>query len=171
MVRSTLLWIVAAACVMFMSGRTQGSQGPVVLKPQAPPANTTVRDLEYAVTLQGCIHGKRLTVDATDATTRFTLSLLEASEFTLEGPKELMQQLARDHDGHQDEITGVVIVPGGRQREGDVTIREIDPRTRIIAGGRRPSNEGVAPIETKSRILRLKVASLEHVDDACHVFD
>jgi hypothetical protein len=164
--------VSCAAAVVFaiLNGAYVSSrQGPAVPRPESPPSNTVVRDLEYAVTMQGCIFGKRFKADGDDQMTRRAIDLVGTKDFTIEGPKELLQQLQTGHDGHQDEIVGIVVVPGGRQREGDVTIRDIGSRTRIIAGASRPSRDGEAPVETRSPILRLKVQSLEHLDDKCHL--
>jgi len=143
------------------------AQGPIVQPPKTPPSNTTVRDLEYPVIVEGCLRGNRLKIDT--ARNRLALGLVEASEFVMEGPKELMRILERDHDGHQDEIEGIAIVPG-RAVEGEVTTRRIGDRTRIFAGASIEEKDGPAPAP-RPTLIRLKVVSLTHLDETCSVFE
>src|SRR6186997_1152059 len=78
------------------------SQNPFP-SPNIPPAKSALRDNEYPVVVAGCLRGTRLKIDRTAANA--AVDSLGASEFVMEGAKELLQQLRREHDGHQDEIT------------------------------------------------------------------
>jgi hypothetical protein len=97
------------------------------------------------------------------------IDLVDASEFVMEGPKELMRLLQQEHDGHQDEIEGIAIVPGSKTREGEVVTRPIGERTRIIAGGKISQPDDIPARAPGSRLVRLKVVSLTHVDDVCSI--
>jgi hypothetical protein len=166
MSRLTLTLLALAAVVPPLVAQGPPAQGPIVQPPKTPPSNTTVRDLEYHVVVEGCVRGTRLEIDK--SRNRLALELVDTSEFVLEGPKELMRILERDHDGHQDEIEGIAIVPGSRTREGEVTTRPIGDRTRIVAGGSIAPKDGPAPA-TRRGLIRLKVVSLTHLDDVCSI--
>src|SRR5712691_5188999 len=86
-----------------------------------------------------------------------------ASEFVMEGPKELLQQLRREHDGHQDEITGIAIVPASRTDDGNTQTKQLGKKTRITVGARSAGDDRA----DGRRPVRLKVQSLRHLDDKC----
>jgi hypothetical protein len=166
MSRLAFALLALAAIGPHLAAQGAAGQGPIVPPPKTPPSNATVRDLEYPIVVSGCLRGNRLEIDG--SRNRLALDLVDASEFVLEGPKELMRILERDHDGHQDEIEGIAIVPGSRTREGEVTTRPIGDRTRIVAGGSIAPKDGPAPA-TRRGLIRLKVVSLTHVDDVCSI--
>src|SRR5688500_17982032 len=87
------------------------SQRPIPPAPAQPgPAQrSNVRPTEVAVTVEGCIFGRQLRL--TEGVPGTHELALNASEFVMEGSKELLRQLARDHDGHQEIITGIAIIP------------------------------------------------------------
>jgi hypothetical protein len=138
------------------------AQGPRFPAPKTPPPNNTVRDQEYAITAQGCLRGRRFVVDG--SANSATIELIQASEFALEGSKELLQRLEQEHDNHYDEITGIAIVPV-RQREGSIT--EINDKTRIVVSSRGKSSDDV-DVKTP-KVLRFKVTSLTHLEDKCPI--
>jgi hypothetical protein len=140
------------------------AQGPVVPRAGAPPSNPGPRDVEYPVTVEGCLRGNRLEIDRTRH--KEHLALVQAREFSLEGPKELLQQLRRDHDGHRVEISGIAVVTGVHEVEGEVTTIDVGDRTRIVGLGRSASRDGAS---SGPRPVRLKVRSLTHLDDRCAV--
>jgi hypothetical protein len=87
---------------------------------------------------------------------------LDASEFVLEGPKELVLQIRREHDGHQDEITGIAILPAARPDEGRTETKQLGRKTRITVGTRTTVGQRALP-----RPVRLKVTALRHLADQC----
>lgn len=110
------------------------------------------------------MRGSRFRVDPETAAGSLTMRLIDASEFVLDGPKELLRQLEREHDGHQDQITGIAVVPGSRQRDGDVTVKDVG-KTRITAGAGSSTTDETS---TKGALpVRLKVQSLTHLADTC----
>ena len=152
-----------------------------------PQTQFNNRDTEQQVIVEGCLFGKRFKPDMTSATNKMIFGTLDAEELRLEGSPEVMRGLEKQHDGHQDVISGVVYVPPDR----DVRVKSegigprtvvtataegpsTDPRTpapspgatRRPASGSRPLTSGaVAPV----RSLRMKVTSLRHVSDKCSV--
>ena len=75
------------------------AQGPFP-PPKTPPVKSAVRDSQFPVVVAGCLRGTRLKIDRTASNA--VVDSLGASEFVMEGSKELLQQIRREHDGHQD---------------------------------------------------------------------
>ena len=136
------------------------------------------RPSEQSAIVEGCLSKKQLKPDLTALTTRRVFEALEIKELVLEGPKGVMDLLQKEHDGHQDEITGVIIVPAGRDtkvqggaigprtRVTGVTSADPDPRSTSPRGRvATPSNDLIE----SQQWLRMKVTSLRHISDKCHV--
>jgi hypothetical protein len=117
---------------------------------------------EYPVTITGCIHGTRLIPQLSAAAA--ASDALRASEYVLDGPKELMQIVRKEHNGHLDEITGVVQVPAtpAAERVG-VASTPIGKKGRLTVGARDESG-GFHPAPHP---VRLKVTSLRHISSGC----
>ena len=114
--------------------------------------------------MTGCLRGSRLKIDRTAANA--AVDSLGASEFVMEGAKELLQQLRREHDGHQDEITGVAILPPSQTGQRDTETTPLGKKTRITIGARSPGGDERLD---RFRPVRLKVQSLRHIDDQCSI--
>src|SRR5690242_14857359 len=87
------------------------AQTDVPPRPKTPPSQTPItREQQVAVTVDGCVESNRLmpTVSTADSSHELVLNALY---YRLEGPKELLRTLARDHKGHQERITGIAIIP------------------------------------------------------------
>jgi hypothetical protein len=154
-----VLWLVVVAAIV--SG--VAAQGPVLPPAKTPPTKSPVRQTERPAIVEGCLRGNRLKIDR--RLPNVTTDFLGASEFVLEGPKELLQQIRREHDDHQDEITGIVIIPASRTDDTEVQTTQVGKRTRITIGSRQA--KGTDPPEL--RPLRLKVQSLRHIADKCTI--
>ena len=139
------------------------AQGPLLPPPKTPPTKSAVRDSQHSVVVEGCLRGSRLKIDRT--VSNVTVDSLGASEFVMEGPKELLQQIRRQHDGHQDEITGIAIVPASRTGDTEIETKQLGKKTRITVGSRSGQDERLEGF----RPLRLKVASLRHLADKCSI--
>jgi hypothetical protein len=103
---------------------------------------------------------------------------LKVKEFRLEGTKALLKQ----HDGHQDEFSGVVYVPPDWDTK--VQGKQVGKRTRVTttnsggnpdpraAGGsgrvadRQTTSDPQRQLEA-SQWLRMKVTSVRHLSDKC----
>jgi ABC-type Fe3+-citrate transport system substrate-binding protein len=72
--------------------------------------------------------------------------------------------MRREHDGHQDEITGIAILPVARADEGRTETKQLGKKTRITVGTRTTVGERAQP-----RPVRLKVTSLKHLADKCSI--
>jgi hypothetical protein len=139
-------------------------------KPIAPPAETPIPEAssrlassQHLIVVQGCIRGKRLR-NPQSLNSEVEFETLRASEFILEGPRELMRQLQEQHDKHFDEIEGVVTVPpsphGGST---SVTTKKVGP-VRVGVG----THEESAPVIVDARRpLTLKVRTLTHLSERC----
>ena len=68
-------------------------------------------------------------------------TILWATEYVLVGKRELIQRLRTEHDGHYDDVTGVVHVPPA-PRNTDVKVRskDIGKKTRVTIGERQDSS-------------------------------
>ena len=138
-------------------------------KPITPPPETPIperssrgRAMQYAISVKGCIEGRRLKISASEA---FSLPFdtLRASEFILDGPKELLQQIQERHSRHYDEIEGVVTVPPSpTDATTSITSKKIGP-VRVGSG----SHQSSSPVADPKRPLTLKVVSLTHLTEAC----
>jgi hypothetical protein len=108
------------------------------------------------------VRGKRLVLSQTS-----DISLLNANELLLEGPKELLTQLRREHENHDDELTGIAIVPpspdGSSTTEGQT--KEIGKKARITLGVR----ESSGPTGDVRRTVRFRLEAVRHLQDGCTV--
>jgi hypothetical protein len=111
------------------------------------------------VTVSGCVHGRHLKLAAGASTADYAL---RASEYVLEGSKETLQALQKDHDGHYEEVTGMVKLPP--EQPGDVRVRqkELGPKTRVTVGTRTTPVGQDAPIP-----VRIVVSSSRHLANHC----
>jgi hypothetical protein len=155
--RTVLSFIVFAGIVSQLT-----AQRPPLPPAKTPPTKSAIRDSQYPLVVAGCLRGSRLKIDRT--VSNAVADSLDASEFVLEGPKELLLQMRREHDGHQDEITGIAILPAGRTDEGRTETKQLGKKTRITVGTRTTVGE-----RTQPRPVRLKVKSLRHLADKCSI--
>jgi hypothetical protein len=134
----------------------------VVAGAQDRKPDTPTDPSSSAVTVSGCLRGAVLEPER--GTSRATAEALMATEFDLEGAKDLMQMLRRDHNGHRLEITGVVKIPPDTTGERiDVKTTDLGRAGRITIGSR--EQKGFVP--TPPRPVRLVVQSFRHLADSC----
>jgi hypothetical protein len=146
------------------------------------PVHVQSRQNEQSVIVEGCLHGKRFIPDLTMANTALVFRQLKVKELRLEGQAGLMKTLEKQHDGHQDEITGLVIVPNNTDTR--VQGKQIGKRTRVTTTSsgsdpdpRSPGFGGAVPAAGSTgqatnslpspQWLRMKVTSLRHINDRC----
>jgi len=143
----------------------------------APAPQFNSSDIEQAVTIEGCLSGNKLRPEKGSLTTAMVAGAVGIEEFRLQATKALL----KEHDGHQDEFSGVVYVPadknvktqtrqaGKRTRiTGTTTTGDPDPRR---AGGTRVADRPTSS-DSKDKLearkwLRMKVTSVKHVSDKC----
>jgi len=126
-----------------------------------PPSRSQVTQTQFEVVVKGCIRNDRLQQALFESDPQ--VAALNASEFILEGPRELMQQLRREHNGHYDEVSGVVTVPHSiTGASSEVSTKKLGPVS--IKMGSKNAN---SPVKDTPRPLRLKVASLTHLNEGC----
>ena len=143
-----------------------GAQTPVPTPPSAPAragGNPKLKDNEYRIAVKGCIRGRRLRASLSENPDSL-FRTLRATDFALSGSRELLQQIKDHHDGHYDEVEGIVTVPPGTVGgSSTVTTKEFG-KTRVTVAGR---NEGKGYIQEPPRQLALKVVGLTHLTDGC----
>jgi hypothetical protein len=139
-------------------------------RPKAPPAQANaIREQQVSVVVDGCVQGKRL-IPSIDTRSGAHDALLNASEYLLEGPRDLIKQLTRDHDRHHEQITGIAIIPptaGGAMVDTRTVKRG---KTTITAGVRESGGGGGghAAVAGDAKLpVRLKVASATHLSETC----
>jgi hypothetical protein len=129
-----------------------------------------VRPAEIQIEVEGCLAGTRLTRPLFQPHS-VEQEVLKATEFVLEGPKELLKLLSRDHNRHQEIISGVAIIPPSPDGVTvDSTTKKIGPnkitlgvRQRGAAGGAAES----ANLSDAPRPIRIRVTASTHVADRC----
>ncbi|HEY1306014.1 MAG TPA: hypothetical protein VGF24_20810 [Vicinamibacterales bacterium] len=141
-----------------------GAQKPTTPPPTpVPDASTRLKSSEYKVVVNGCISGRRLSrAQSERPDTVFTS--LGATEFVLQAPRELLKQITERHDGHYDQIEGVVTVPAAINGGSSTVSTKEFGKTRVTLGG---TEEGKAYIQNPPKSLTLKVASLTHLKEGC----
>jgi len=143
----------------------------------APPPQFNSSDIEQAVTIEGCLSGNKLRPEKDSLTTAMVTGALGIKELRLQATKALL----KEHDGHQDEFSGVVYVPADKNVK--VGTRQTGKRTRITAttstpdpdprraGGTRvadPPRASDSQDKLEARKwLRMKVTSVKHVSTRC----
>jgi len=142
------------------------AQKPVPTPPTAPipeGGNSKLKKNEYRIAVRGCIRGRRLIASAAENPDSL-FRTLRATDFALSGSRELMQQIKDHHDGHYDEVEGIVTVPPGTVGGAStVTTKEIG-KTRVTVAGR---EEGKGYIQEPPKQLTLKVVTLTHLTEGC----
>jgi hypothetical protein len=155
---SVLLAVLVAASL--------GAQQPIPTPPTAPIPEGGSRKLksnEYRIAVKGCIRGRRLQASAQENPDSL-FQTLGATDFALSGSSELLQQISEHHDGHYDEVEGIVTVPPGTLGgSSTVTTKEFG-KTRVTVAGR---EEGKAFISEPPKQLTLKVVALTHLTEGC----
>ena len=140
-----------------------GAQKPVP-PPTAPvpERSSRLKANEYRIAVKGCVRGRRLSAADLESSDS-VLRTLRATEFVLQGPRELLQQI-KEHDGHYDEVDGIATVPAStNQGSSTVTTKDFG-KTRVSLGGR---EEGKAYTQDPPKPLTLKVTSLTHLQEGC----
>jgi len=157
--------LAVSIVVIFAIAPPTGAQGPVTPPPATPAPNraSALKANEYAVAVTGCIRGKHLRASDLEGLDSL-YATLRASEFILQGPRALLQQIKDSHDGHYDRIEGIVMVPATpNNASSTVTTKKIG-KTNVTLGGR---EEGKAYVQDPPKPLTLKVASLTHLQKGC----
>ena len=158
------LFLTSAGFVGLMS--LVAAQSPLPPPPKSPSDRSPLRDTERKVVLEGCLYGNRVKVAYGTAANDVLIDALDTKEFVLEGPKETLRQLKSAHDGHQDEFTGIVVIPYSRTGQTDVATKELGKKTRVTAGTKSQSTDTLDP-EPKHKPVRFKFVSLRHLSDKC----
>jgi hypothetical protein len=163
--RSVLLSMAACAAAPLAVAALQ-LPTPVPREREPPSQQTRMQEKRLSLTVYGCVRGKRLVLSSMSSREGI-IDLLNANELLLEGPKELLTQLRREHENHDDEFTGVAIVPpspdGSSSSEGET--KQLGKKAKITLGVR----ESSGPTGNVRRTVRFRVEAVRHLSDACTV--
>jgi hypothetical protein len=129
---------------------------------QRPKSDIAVPKSEEAITISGCVHGSHFK-PSRESVSDVPTALLRASEYVLDGQRELLQRLKNDHDGHYEEVTGVAKIPPSFQHP-DTQVRSKDiGKTRVTIGTRQEK----AYLPSPDQPVRIIVDSFRHISDHC----
>ena len=119
------------------------------LSPVSAHAQTSLGSSEQPVIVEGCLSGKRLKPDKESAINNLVFGAPQIKELRLEGQPALMKTLQKQHDGHQDQISDIVIVPA--DKDVKVQGKQVGKRTRITTtqSGGSPDPRPPAPGATR----------------------
>jgi hypothetical protein len=165
--RCSLCAILALAAAS-LAGSSQRS----LPQPTAPTPDprSELRAREVAVVVDGCMEDRRMKLARGSATNPHE-EALRATEYLLEGPRELLAQLASYHRGHHEEVRGIAIIPPS---PGGATV---DTRTRTFGGTRvtgamrqrgdsKPA-AGTPALIDPPRPVRIRVQAVTHLAEKC----
>ena len=110
------------------------------------------------ITVSGCLRGTHLKLPSETSAVEASM---RASEYLLEGSKETLRTMRKDHDGHYLEVTGTLKVP----KDGKIYQKQLGPKTRITVGTR--ESEGTAGT-LEATPVSLIVSSYRDLADQCH---
>jgi hypothetical protein len=130
----------------------------------APPERGTLKTHQYDVVVSGCVKGKRLERAFIHSPgDDLPFSALNAESFSLDGPKELLKQIADEHRNHFDQVIGIATVPPSMSRaQSEVKSKRIGPIS-IGIGGRQETS----PLQSAPQTIKLTVSSFVHVENVC----
>ena len=162
------LCLLVVATSVFLGAAQRALQRPS--PPPGPEPRSELRSRQVSVVVNGCMEDRRLTRTRMSSTNPHE-DALRATEYILEGPRELLAQLAAEHKGHHEEISGIAIIP---PTPGGATV---DTRTRTIGGARltgsvrqggsrKPTAQTPAVIDPP-RAVRLRVQAVTHLAEKC----
>ena len=142
-----VIWLLAGAAVNAQS------------KP-----DVVTKENETLVTVRGCVVGSHFK-PSLDTLIDLPAYFLDASDYKLEGKRELLQRFRKDHDGHFEEVTGTVKRPPEADQP-DVRIKsvEVTKKTRVTIGQAKGSGYSSAPLT-----VTINVQSLKHLNDRCAI--
>ena len=154
-----------AAVIVFLTIYPARAQQPIVPPPQQPIPQPAARgkSTQHNIVVQGCVRNGRLRV-ADSVAKSLPFEMLNASEFLLEGPKEVMQQIKELHNGHNDEITGIATVPPPPQDEDAAVVTSKKGAVSVTAGRREEKAFG---LKNPQQPIKLRVSSLTHISEGC----
>ena len=162
--RSALLSCAACAVLPFAVAAAQ-LPGPIPREKEPPSQQTRMHEKRLNLTVNGCVRGSRLVLSSLSDG---TASLLNADELLLEGPKELLLQIRREHESHDDEFTGVATVrpsPDGSTTT-EAESKPLGKKGRVTVGVR----ESSGPTGKLRQPVRFRVTSIRHLRDSCARF-
>lgn len=145
-----LLAVVVAAAGVSLAA--QEVERPAQIRPDA-----------FSVTIEGCVSGGRLE-PSSKSTSRAVSATLAVPEYKLEGSRAMLRILREEHNGHLEEITGIVEVSREREQRQGVFTTDLGKGGTIVVGRRERRSIGTEPA---ARTATLRIESVRHVADRC----
>jgi hypothetical protein len=138
--------------------------GQIPREKEPPSQQTRMHEQQFSLSVFGCVRGRRLMLGSRSFDDG-TAKLLNTNELTLEGPRDLMQVLRREHDNHDDELVGVAIVPAAPDGSSTTSVEStpVGKNGRLTLGVR--ESDGAAG--TVRVAVRFKVTAIRHVHEQC----
>jgi pentatricopeptide repeat protein len=151
--------------IVLLAVGSVGAQQPIVPPAQQPIPEPAARgkSTQHNIVVRGCVRNGRLKV-ADSVLKELPFEMLNASEFLLEGPKEVLQQIKELHNGHDDEIAGIATVPPPPQDEDAAVVTSKKGPVSITAGRRDEKSLGA---RNAPQPIKMRVASLTHISEGC----
>jgi hypothetical protein len=170
-VKGVLSGLSVAVGIAWFAVVGAGSQSPITPAPPDDDARSPIRPAsrsgEYHVITEGCVQGTRL--KRLGGVRDLAAEYLNATEWVLEGPREVMQQVRIAYDRHHVEVTGIARLPASLEpREVDVDSRRLPDGTRITVGaGRTTTERSQTRPADRAAPVRLEVRSIRVLAERC----
>jgi hypothetical protein len=159
--------LLAGVVVSVGFAAAAAAQGPAVPpSPKPPQPATTTREAKVPITVQGCVFDRRLKLGPSGINGAGA-ALVGDDEIVLEGTKELMKQLKKYHDGHEEQISGILTIPPNDNRDALGTTKRVGSKTAVTAGGSQEPKPDEKKPDKGKQFLRLKIEEVRHVQDKC----
>lgn len=130
-----------------------------------PPARNTMRETRVPMTVKGCLRRGSLQLSQWPVKDNLA-AIFETDVVILDGSKDVLDQLRKEHNLHEDEVTGVAVVPASP--DGSTTT---DVTSTALGGGTLTSGvrEGSGRTANLPKTVTLRVVSFRHLDNRCMV--
>jgi hypothetical protein len=156
--------VALAACLS--STVALSAQGPTPIpREKEPPSQTRMQEQHIPLTVTGCVRGNRLLISRWTSNEGIA-DVLNTDELIIEASKDMMRQLRKEHDGHDDELTGTAIL----QTPDDASTTHVGTtpvgKKGRITIGQRESQGGAGELR---RPVRFRVTGIQHMHSSCRV--
>jgi hypothetical protein len=154
--------LALAACLASPAALSAQAPGSIP-REKEPPAQTRMREQHIPLTITGCVRGNRLLISRWTSN-EGVADVLNTDELVIEASKEIRRQLRKEHDGHDDELTGTAILQNPDDSSTtSVGTTSVGKTGRITIGNR----EGQGGVGEVRRPVRFRVTGVRHMHSTC----